>query len=282
MRRLVTTFFLTSLLVGAASVVSAAQGLEVVAPKGVEVSVMVAPPGLQSLAASRLPAFDINPDGLPVFADGSNLRVFGSPNALATAGSAPIGNFAWMRDGALLLTTGSRLAGLGPKGVELGPETPVANMRVRPAGADTAYVFGGDREPDNHDVYLFSRDGRIAKLASLPSPVTDVAGDGGLTYIASGLALLRLKEGRPVQVVFKTPDPIVSLAEDSGRLFYATTSSVGFLSRDGAAQDFIRGGGGLVRLHGDALFVMLANGSGILRFRPVSKFESEPAAMSAQ
>lgn len=250
-----------------------AVNFKLVVPRNVEVSTLLIPPGSTPAAPGSNLAFDIDPDGLPVFADGPNLKVFGSPRPLATAGSKPIEDFAWMSDGALVLLTQGRLAGLGPKGVELGPATPAPDMRVRPAGKNAAYIFGGAHEPANHDVYLFERTGRIAKLFAAPGPVTAVAGDGKTSYVATERTLIRLAEGKPAKVVLKTADPIISVDVAPQGLFYATASSVGYLSRAGVAYDFLRGAGGAVRVRGSALFLLLRDDGKVIRFKPIEAFE---------
>ena len=247
---------------------------QVAVPRGVAVSTLVAPPGDSPAIAWTKLAFDIDPDGLPVYADGSSLRVFGSPKPLATTGSSPIDDFAWMRDGSLLLIAQNHLAGFGPHGIALGPQLPAPGMHVRPAGEGRAYVFGGAGEPANHDVYLFGRDGRIAKLLSAPEPVVAVAGDGSTTYVAAGRTLLRLRAGKSVKLLLRTRAPIISIDAAPPGVFYATAASVGYLSSDGAAHDFLRGEGGLLRVQGEALFLMLRDGKHLIRFNPIAGFAS--------
>ena len=254
---------------------------ELVLPKGVEAATILAPANAPKAAALLKTAFDVDPDGLPVFANGSTLQVFGSPNPLAKIGSRKIIDFAWMRDGSMLMTTKSHLAGFDGKNLELGPQTPTTDMRVRPAGMTTAYVFGGANAPVNHNVYLFSRDGRVAKLATTPTPATAVAGDGETTYIAAGGNLIRLSRGAPAKVVLKTAEPILSLARAPQGLFYATAKSVGYLSADGVAHDFIHGDGAILRIRGSALYLLLGGGSHVVRLRPVGIFARALGARQA-
>ena len=247
--------------------------LDISTPKNVKVSALLQPDGAKPSAASIAAAFDIDPDGLPAIADGTALKLIGTSQEMLSLGVLPIDDFAWMRDGKLLLITQSHLASLSPKGVVLSLELPTAGMRLRPAGNNTAYIFGGTSEPTNHTVYLFARDQTVTKLASLPSPVTAVAGDGTTTYIASDKTILRTAWNQPPRLLLETRDPLISLevAPHEG-LFYATKSSVGYIDRNGDASEFLRGEGGSLRLRGSTLFVLLPSGN-LLRFGPVEAFE---------
>ncbi len=249
--------------------------LQLAVPKTVHVDLLLAPPGATANSVAPTHGFDIDPDGLPVVARGATLLLMGAARPLVTVGTQPIGDFAWMHDGSLLLIIQGHLAGIGPHGLTLGPQTPVPGMEVRPAGKDDAYVFGGTSQKSRHDIFLFGRDGRIAKLLSAPAPVTAVAGDGTSTYVALGRSLLHLDAGHPIKPVMHTHSAVISLAmTSSGRLFYATKASVGYLTADGVAHDFLRGQGGLLRVHGDALFLLLRSQGRIIRFSPLEAFES--------
>ncbi len=255
------------------AVAGVSAGLQLAVPKDVHVSILLAPPGTGPNLALTTRAFDIDPDGLPVMAAGASLKVFGSSKPLATTGSQAISDFAWMRDGSLLLVTHDHLAGLGPHGLLLGPNTPEPDMEVRPAGKDDAYIFGGVRQPANQNIYLFGRDGRIAKFLFAPAPVTAVAGDGATTYVGVGRTLIRLRDGHPIKVLMHMHSSLISLDMPSfGGLFYATKASVGYLSKSGKAYDFLRGQGGLVRVHGGALYLLLQGSGRIIRFSPVRAF----------
>jgi hypothetical protein len=252
--------------------VAAEPALDVAIPKDVQVSTLFQPGEVKPGALPVNAAFDVDPDGLPSIADKTSLKLLGSSQQLLTLGVLAIDDFAWMRDDRLLLVTQNHLASLSPKGLVLSLALPGAGMRVRPAGENTAYLFGGSTEPENHDVYLFARDATVTKLASMPAPVTAVAGDGITSYIATDKTILRIALNQPVRALLQTRDPIVSLeiAPREG-LFYATTSSVGYIGRDSNAYEFIRGEGGLLRIRGSMLFILMSNGQ-LLRFGPVGAF----------
>ena len=249
--------------------------MQLAVPQAVHVDLLLAPPGGTAAPVAATHGFDIDPDGLPVVAQGATLLIVGGTKPLVTVGQQKIGDFAWMGDGSLLLTTQGHLAGIGPHGLVLGPKTPVPDMEIRPAGKDEAYVFGGASQTSPNDIYLFGHDGRIAKLLSVPAPVTAIAGNGASTYVALGRSLIHLDAGQPIKSVMSTHSALISLAmTPSGRLFYATKASVGYVTADGAAHDFLRGQGGLLRIHGDALFLLLRHQGRIIRFSPLQAFES--------
>ena len=245
--------------------------LDFAVPSGVKAGVMVS----EDVAAGSISAntaFDVDPDGLPAVAEGARLKLFGSAQELLTLNTPKIDDFAWMRDGKLLLVTQGRIAAVSPEGIILSLALPFAKMRIRPAGADTAYVFGGPEEPANHDVYLFSREGKIAKLVNLPDPITAVAGDGNKTYVAAGNVILRIAMNEPIRAMLKAKEPIISIeSAPNDALFYSTKSSVGYVDHLSRAFDFIRGEGGLLRTRGSMLYVLLSNGA-LLRLGPTEKF----------
>jgi hypothetical protein len=84
--------------------------------------------------------------------------------------------------------------------------------------------------------------------------------------------VLRIALNKPVRAVLETQDPVMSLeiAPNDG-LFYSTKSGIGFLDRNGEAVEFIRGDGGVLRVRGSMLFVLLSSGN-VLRLGPVEKF----------
>ena len=263
---------LAAVLISAAVSLHAAAAepaIDLAVPAGVGVSALMRPDETKS--ATPL-AFDIDPDGLPVMADGPALKVMSSSSELLTLGVLHIDDFAWMRDEALLLVTQGHLASLSPKGVDLGLALPSPDMRIRPAGDDTAYVFGGATPPYDRDVYLFARDGSVTKLATMPQPIAAVAGDGTTSYVAAGSSIVQVTLNQPARILMEAADPILSLeAAPQGGLFYATKSAVGYVDNRGQALDFIRGDGGALRTRGSNLFVLLSSGN-LLRVGPVERF----------
>jgi hypothetical protein len=280
MLRNVAVLLFSWALVSASSVNAAADSLlDFAIPSGVKAGVMVdsgASAGASNFADI---AFDIDPDGLPSVAEGASLRIFGSSQELLALNTPRIDDFAWMRDGKLLLVTQGHLATVSPEGIVLSLALPVADMHVRPAGPETAYLFGGKGPSVNHSVYLFSRDGKIAKLIDLPAAIRSVAGDGNNSYVAVENTILRFAINEPVRAVLKTRDPVLSIeSAPNDAIFYSTKSSVGYADRFGRAFEFIRGDGGLLRARGTKLFVLLSDGM-LLRLGPTDKFTAALASL---
>lgn len=246
-------------------------------PKGVNVSLLVIAHNGEEKPLQALP-FDVAPDGLPMFAEGRTFAILGSIKKSVSIGGGPISDFAWMRDGTLSLITQGRVATFSDKGLYLGPRLPHPGMRIRVAGDNGAYVFGGQKEPDSHDVYLMTQDGIIVKLAELPLPAVDVTGDGKTTYVAAGKTILRVAEKSPASVVLRARDDITSVAwAPNAGLFYATRKAVGYIASNGGAYEFMQGNAGLVRVQGDSVFVLLqggpdSRGPQLIRFRPAGGF----------
>ena len=263
------------------TIVAAEPAVDVAVPKGVDVSLALRADEPKSAETSPQSRFDVDPSGFPAVAEGASLKLFGTSRELLSLGVLTIDDFAWMRDGSLLLVTQGHLEALSASGIELGPTLPGPGMRVRPAGPDTAYVFGGASEPSNRDIYLLTQDEQVLKLASLPVPVTAIAGDGKTSYAAAGRSILRISLDQPPQVVLDARDPVIDMdLAASGGVFFSTKSAVGYLGSNGGAYEFIRGDGGLVRVRGSHVFILMSSGN-LLRVGPIERFESVTADGSA-
>ncbi len=244
--------------------------LDFAIPSGVNAAIVVGSDKTPPPSAAA--AFDIDPDGLPTVIDGATLKLFSSGQQLLALETPRIDDFAWMRDGRLMLVTETRLASVSGNAVVLSLDLPTRGMRVRPAGDNTAYIFGGTDPAISRDVYLFARDRTITKLISLPVPVAAVAGNGRTTYIAAEKTILRVAFNEPVRAVLQTQDPVIALETGpNDSLFYATRSGIGYLDAAGRAAEFIRGDGGILRARGSLLFVLLSSGT-VLRLGPMEKF----------
>jgi hypothetical protein len=253
---------------------SAERTWDLTVPKEVHVSTLLAPFKMKPRQSETI-AFDIDPDGIPAVAEAGSLRMVGSSERLMNLDVRSIDDFAWMRDGNLLLATQGYLAALTPKGIMQSLLLPNPGMRIRPAGENSAYVFGGTGEPTNHNVFLFARDGTVTKLITLPLPVKAVAGDGIMTYLAVGQTLIRFSWNQPVTAIFEADAPLISLeiAPRAG-LFFSTTSTVGYVMGNGLVYEFLHGLGGMLRIRGSALYVLSSDGSTLLRFSPLEGFEA--------
>lgn len=246
---------------------------EFATPKDVTVDILVSLP--RDMTKSRdLNNFDLGPDGVPIVLDGPDLLVLGANKKFHTFSDLSVSNFAWMRNGSLLVVSQDQLADLGPGGLTLGPTLPSTQMRIRAAGANTAYVFGGANEPGNHNVYVLARDKTFLKLITLPTPVVDVTGDGATHYIATSRSLLRIGVPDGIAILLQTSDDIISIASSSqGGVFYATRTGVGYVEKSGAPFEFIRGQSGVLRVQGSSLYFLATPGPQLFRIGPIERFE---------
>ena len=181
---------------------------DIALPKGVHIDSLILPDGA---SGSATVGFGVNRDGLPVVADGTQLRILGEGQAILDIAPRKIDDFSWMLGAQLLLISGDRLISPGPNGQLRELALSATGMKVRRAGDDDAYVFGGAAEPANHDVFLVKPSGAMIKLATLPSPISDVSGFGTNCYVAIGKRLLHLAEGETVAIVLEAPSDITSI-----------------------------------------------------------------------
>ena len=71
-------------------------------------------------------------------------------------------------------------------------------------------------------VYIRHGDGRIALLGQYATDATRTAVNGSTVYIGAGQTILRLREGRAVEVVAKVPTQILSLALRGNEIWVGT------------------------------------------------------------
>src|ERR1700694_850961 len=77
--------------------------IAIAVPKDVQVDTLFALSREKPNSVSADIAFDIDPDGLPVVADGAAMKILGTSDQLLTLGVLLIDDFAFMRDSSLLL-----------------------------------------------------------------------------------------------------------------------------------------------------------------------------------
>lgn len=232
------------------------------------------------------PPFDISYDGVPVVGVDGILWAVGPgliKRVLKLPDNFALFDFAWMDDGALLLTgkaSDGKTNGyyvLGEKGVApFGPSADRPN--VRPAGGMGAYIY--DAKTSN--VFMLRPGGQVANLASFPTTVEAVAGDGKRTFIGTGKRIYATTFGASPSLYFEAKCEVVSLAVDpSVGVFYSTKCAVGFIDGKQHSYEFVRGAGGIIRLRGSALYLLmkyvprvrLNNELLIYRFEPISAFK---------
>lgn len=184
-----------------------------------------------------------------------------------------IEHFAWMRDGAMLAIAGKRLIVPGENGFQTILKLPEKGMRMVPADAETLYIYGGTSRAQRLSVYLYRKDGALAELARLPYPVTAVAGNGDVHFVAVGRSILIISPGEPVSLVYRPRSEVRSLAfAPPYGLFFATRDSVGFIHAAGKGFKFLAVRNAQVHVGGDHLYIVIPD-EGVLRSSPVNEFK---------
>lgn len=269
-----------ALLMASLGVAHADRESDLIVPKGVNVSaLLIARDG--SSGGHMIELLDVDVEGRPVFVDGALLRVLGSTDIMAFLDVPKVDAFSWMRNGSSLFIVGARLASFDGRRMTSSIGLPHMGMRVRAAGQHTAYIFGGDQPRGNHTVYLVARDGSVAKIVTLPVAVSDVTGDGLITYIAAGNRVLKIAPGPSVSVALQLHEDILSISNtSSGGIFYSTRSVVGYLGASGASFSFMQTPADVLRVQGSALYVFVREGPHLLRVDPVDSFGEVAAKMT--
>ena len=105
--------------------------------------------------------------------------------------------------------------------------------------------------------------------------IADVAGDGQLTYFASGPALWKItKPLEAAQIIYTHPNSFIHrlIYVPGAGIFYATDKSVGYAG-DNAQFDFIRSGRCQIAATSNDLYVLLGRLSdGVLRISGLNRF----------
>jgi hypothetical protein len=221
--------------------------------------------------------FDVDLDGRPVLGIRNLLirlqvRPEEEPESLAIDGIEQIDDFVWMEDGSLLVISGRILGEVTEDGFKTVLELPDSGMRLAPATADELYLYGGRTANQRREVYLLRRGSGLVHLLRAPAPVTAVAGNRAVTFLAADNSILLLSEGRAPSVVLVTDAPIRGLAFSLPTvLFYSTDDAVGQLSRPGESAVFIHGKHADIRVRGGGLYLFFPR-EGILRCSPLSHF----------
>jgi hypothetical protein len=221
----------------------------------------------------------VTPEGQPTML--INRRLIGLkdkdervPYAWTPPGNQPLDGYAWMADGTFLAVSGARLGMPKEGGFDVLLELPEADMRIAPAGPDLIYLFGGTTEEQRRSIYLYARGGRLLHLVELDLPVAAVAGNGILTFFATGNAIYRLMPTEGTGLVYEANDEIRSLAvAGTGGLFYGTPSGAGFVRGPGQGLVFLRGVPAEVSVYRDDLFIHVPE-MGVLKIAPLSSFDS--------
>ena len=223
-------------------------------------------------------AFDVDPDGVPVVAARNALWAVGPgvirrlfhPGFLPKASNIEdvvLEDFAFADDGALFVvakdSSQRRLYIDDREGLRIFVDFSADGIRAaNPLGI---YLFTGNY------VHLLVPGPQKALLARLPERVVAVAGDGVRTFIATQRTVYLVAFKQVPSIFFETTCDILSLAvaDDSG-VFYSTKCGVGYVDDKGRTPEFVRNGGGQIRVRGSALYLWSRGQNAVIRFSPVS------------
>lgn len=245
---------------------------DITLPKDVRIDSLVLPDGT---VAPGTVGFGVNANGVPVVADGTQLRVLGDTQTILDIAPRKIDDFSWMLAQQLLLISGDRLISPGQKGQLRELALPMNGMKVRRASGSDAYIFGGAGETASHDLYLAKPSGKMIKLASLPTPIADASGFELDSYLATGKRLLRIAKGRPVEIFLEADADITSIAAAvAGGVYFSTSDGVSYANRRGSIFPFLPGFTGILRTDAVSLYVWNAAERRLLRIQGISSLEA--------
>ncbi len=164
---------------------------------------------------------------------------------------------------------------------------PVEEPRLTPVAGGGLYVHGL-APGGGQALYLLAPEGppgggpgalrAFRRLLATTERIAAVAGDGEVTYVASGKQVVRLRPGAEgLEPVLTAREPITSLARSArGLLFYATPSGAGVLTAGGPVE-FVQAPGLLLRAHGDTLSLLLRGSLAVVEVTGLEPLRAAPS-----
>ena len=201
--------------------------------------------------------------------------------AYRVTGVQTIDAFAWMRDGVLTVISGNELGVARQDGLDVMLTLPSRDMRIEPASGSRFYLYGGDTPAQQRSLYVYRKGGQLLHLLKAPSAIGAVAGDGEVTFFAVARSIYLQVPGQPLHFVYEAEGTVTSLAlaRPSG-LFYGTREAFGYVTEAGKGYAFVQGAGGELRVHGEDLYLFIAE-EGVVKGSPVSSFEQLAQSLMA-
>ncbi len=212
----------------------------------------------------------------------------------------PYGSMVSLESGAFLVATATDLGFIAPPGEssvgshELSEapfqpitELPLPGCRLFAGAGDCLYLVGYNDISDEDEVYLLRPEktstgaGGAAirsflKVFTSREPITSVAGDGDVTFVAMGSLIIRASAlDKTVSKFFLHPsESIVDLVRcDNEGLFYATGSRVGYVGPNGNVE-FLSAPASRICMRNGTLYVLLCRSLGVLAFHNAADFSS--------
>jgi ankyrin repeat protein len=220
----------------------------------------------------------------------NNGLILNAGNGYATKLSQPYTGFVHLDNDALIIATGADIGFImpsdepqkTPEGLPVSVFQPIASLplpdaRIFKGADDCLYFTGRDDEAGDYAVYLLkperTADGSSTaavikgykKVYSGDEPVDAVAGDGKLTFIATGGALLMVSEAKQnVTKVCGLPEGVRSLAfEPESGIFYSTGYEVGVVGFSGA-RPFLKTQEHYIYLRHGTMYILFKDTLGVL------------------
>ena len=234
--------------------------------------------------------FGVDSDGDPWFTNGDSRRLINPVKGYSILSSAEFNDVAFLGNGARIVGTDSYLGELEPPGPDgrLESGLPVYNFigeirlsrdgcRLYSGVADALYVLCHNRKTGQDEIsVLKKRSGKepAAKIFGTDFKVSAVAGDGDETYVAAGRMIIKLaqEESKP-EIFFALKEDVTGLAYSrKAGLFYATPTSVGFVSQD-FNMVIIKSPNPEIAMRGDKLYVRLARTFGVISVAGTGRFQ---------
>ncbi|MGD0722100.1 MAG: hypothetical protein ABR970_13770 [Roseiarcus sp.] len=150
---------------------------------------------------------------------------------------------------------------------------PKAPMRLAPSVRPGVFYLSGGAAGD-YRLYRFIDDGALQLLMASHEPIVDAADSARDVYAATASEILKIRAGQP-DVLFHAPDddfggPIRSLAVAEDDLVLFSTDTKVYALLGGAAISIVNDAGGILRIRGDALYVLDPKREILFALRPAS------------
>ena len=232
---------------------------------------MESPPDPHSLC------FTLDNEGRPFLLVGNTLIGLArlddeEPLPVEVPALGPIGDFAWMPGGAILMVKDDVLGELTGEGFKQIQALPDTGMKVEPAARGLCYLYGGDSADQACHVYLYRRGGERLHLLRTDTAIKAVRGNGETTYVAIGDTVYVLAPGQDMAPVFQSSGSIESFAlGPQGSFVYTTVTIAVYIDPSGKSQRFLQGTESQAYIHGEALFLFFPD-LGVMQCTSVSAF----------
>ncbi|MCX7941252.1 MAG: hypothetical protein N2555_05735 [Endomicrobia bacterium] len=186
-----------------------------------------------------------------------------------------ISDMAILEDGSLFLVCDKKIGMVYENGFNKIIDLPYENIKIRKASKDKLYIFAKNPQNSRYEVFILYKSGVLLKLISTEGEISDVSGDGDLTFVAMGKQIFALLWGERLQFVYETDSRIVSLEFSKllNGIFYSTENTIGYINKKYEGYTFIKNETGNIRIKDGIMYIYLNKSKRVLICEPISKFE---------